>query len=141
MKFNIVRKTVNSDKDVMFVDNSNFIEDTYPNNTDDNIRIYVPLDINQDSVMDRLYNIISRYKEATEENEMSFSVEVTILLNQLDVYDQYWFKHEDQSNGKHSKHGTELAQKILEELQSIPDGCAECFPFETIDQLKAEYDL
>ena len=24
-------------------------------------------------------------------------------------------------------------------LENIPDGCAECFPFETIDELKREY--
>lgn len=141
MKFNIKKKTVDSDKDVMFIDNSNFIEDTYPNDTDDNIRIYVPIDINQDSVMDRLYNVINRYKEANEDNEMSFSVDVAILLNQLNVYDEYWSEHEEQTNKKHSSHGTELAKKMIEALRNIPDGCAECFPFETIDQLKKDYNL
>lgn len=144
MKFNIVKKTVDSDKNVMFVENSYLIEDLYPESikkTDDNVRVYVPLDINQDSVIARLHNVIHKYGEANEANEMSFFVDVEQVLFQLDIYDEYWLEHENLRNAEHSKHGIELAKKVIQVLEDIPDGCAECFPFETIDQLKHDYNL
>lgn len=144
MKFNIVKKTVDSVKDVLFVENSYLFEDLYPENikkTDDNVRVYVPMDISQDSVIARLRNVIYKYGEANEANEMSFSVDVEQVLFQLDIYDEYWLEHENPSNEEHSRHGTELAKKVIQVLEDIPDGCAECFPFETIDQLKHEYNL
>ena len=42
-------------------------------------------------------------------------------------------------NGKHSNEAVMLVKEILEKLNSIPDGCSECFPFETIEELKEEY--
>ena len=32
-----------------------------------------------------------------------------------------------------------VKKAIVERLEGIPDGCAECFPFEMIDELKREY--
>ena len=32
-----------------------------------------------------------------------------------------------------------VKKAIVERLEGIPDGCAECFPFEIIDELKREY--
>lgn len=39
------------------------------------------------------------------------------------------------SGGKDSTTVVELVYKMLQ----IPDGCAECFPFELIDEFKQEY--
>ena len=33
----------------------------------------------------------------------------------------------------------ELVRDIIAKLKEIPDGCAECFPFDTIDELEQEY--
>ena len=33
----------------------------------------------------------------------------------------------------------ELVTEIIARLEGIPDGCAECFPFELIDEFKQEY--
>lgn len=33
----------------------------------------------------------------------------------------------------------DLVERFVKELESIPDACAELFPFETIDELTAEY--
>jgi len=41
--------------------------------------------------------------------------------------------------GKHSQEAKELVREIITRLEQIPDGCAECFPFEVIDELKQEY--
>ena len=41
--------------------------------------------------------------------------------------------------GEHSREAKELVTEIIARLEDIPDGCAECFPFELIDELKQEY--
>ena len=43
--------------------------------------------------------------------------------------------------GDHSAEATELVRKFVEALESIPDGCAEMFPFQLIEDLKDEYGL
>jgi len=41
--------------------------------------------------------------------------------------------------GRHSREAKELVEEFVAMLENIPDGCAECFPFETIAKLKWEY--
>jgi len=41
--------------------------------------------------------------------------------------------------GRHSEKAVQLVKEFILILEDIPDGCAECFPFETIDKLKEEY--
>lgn len=41
--------------------------------------------------------------------------------------------------GEHSNEAKELVREIIDRLKEIPDGCAECFPFDTIDELEREY--
>ena len=40
---------------------------------------------------------------------------------------------------RHSNKGTALIKEIIETLEDIPNGRAEIFPFELIDDLKEEY--
>lgn len=47
-----------------------------PENQPDNIRIYLPLDINREAILRRLEEIICRYGAATEANESSFCHDV-----------------------------------------------------------------
>ena len=44
-------------------------------------------------------------------------------------------------SGDHSVEGIELVKEFVSKLEQIPDGCAECFPFEQIEELKREYGL
>jgi hypothetical protein len=81
-----------------------------PENTDDNIRVYVPLDINRQAILRRLERIITRYGEANEENEFSFSAEAIGLV-----------------------------KAFISKLEDIPDGCAELFPFELMYELTEEF--
>ena len=90
---------------------------------DDNVRIYVPMDLNADKIMWRLYRIVA----------------------QLEIYDQVWVARDaahtvQKSEGGvyHSQKGIELAKKIIEYLEEN-EGCAECFPYEIIDKLKDEF--
>ena len=55
------------------------------------------------------------------------------------IYDQMWFIRHMPEEGKHSQEAKELVREIITRLEQIPDGCAECFPFEVIDELKQEY--
>lgn len=38
-----------------------------------------------------------------------------------------------------TRQAKELVTEIIARLEEIPDGCAECFPFELINELKEEY--
>ena len=39
----------------------------------------------------------------------------------------------------HSRKAIQLVREFIGILEQIPDGCAELFPFELIDELKEEY--
>ena len=110
-----------------------------PDEKEDNVRIYVPIDLNRDAILRRLDRVIAQYGEATEENEMEFSVDVGMVISQLEIYDQVWFVRHMPQEGEHSREAIALAREIVARLEEIPDGCAEYFPFETIDDLKQEY--
>ena len=105
----------------------------------DNIRIYIPMDLNRNAILRRLDIVIAHYGEANERNEMDFGADVDMIICQLEIYDQIWFVRHMPSEGEHSDEAIALAKEIVARLEEISDGCAEQFPFETIDQLKQEY--
>ena len=82
---------------------------------------------------------IARYGEANEDNEMCFSVDVEALISQIEVYDQVWYVRHMPDEGEHSQEAKDLVKDFIKRLEEIPDGCAECFPFDTIEELKKEY--
>ena len=110
-----------------------------PDKKEDNVRIYIPMDLNRDAILRRLDRVIAQYGEATEENEMEFSIDVGMVISQLEIYDQVWFVRHMPPDGEHSMEAISLVKEIVTRLEEIPDGCAECFPFDTIDELKREY--
>lgn len=110
-----------------------------PDKKEDNVRIYIPMDLNRDAILRRLDRVIAQYGEATEENEMEFSIDVGMVISQLEIYDQVWFVRHMPRDGEHSMEAISLVKEIVTRLEEIPDGCAECFPFDTIDELKREY--
>ena len=113
----------------------------------DHIRVYVPLDLNADDILRRLRFLVCRYGEANERNEFYFYMDVGRLVSQIEIYDQVWFAREgrtraigdDSESEKHSSKAVELVRRFVAELEEIPDGCAELFPFELIDELRREY--
>jgi len=106
------------------------------NMPDDNIRVYVPLDISKDVILLRLKIIIAKYGEANEANELDFLAEVRQLVYQIELYDQIW-------TARNSVDGmdkvVELVEAFVALLEEIPDGCAEYFPFALIEELKQDY--
>lgn len=57
---------------------------------EDNIRVYLPLDINRAAILRRLSTIIAKYGEANEENELNFQMEVDAVIAHIEIYDQIW---------------------------------------------------
>ena len=97
------------------------------------------MDLNRDAILRRLDRVIYQYGEANEDNEMEFGTDVEMILSQVEIYDQIWFVRHMPEEGEHSREGIELVKAIVERLEGIPDGCAECFPFGMIEELKREY--
>ena len=87
-----------------------------PENQEDNIRVYIPLDLNRAAILRRLDSIISRHGEACEENEMDFSLEVERLLSQVEIYDQIWGVRHWDGERDHSKEAEELVNEIIARL-------------------------
>ena len=101
----------------------------------DNVRIYVPIDLNKNAILHRMQFAVDRYDEANEENEYIFEMDVRHIINQLEIYNQVWTARGDKTKG------AELAREIIELLEDIEDGCAETFPFELIEELRSDYDI
>lgn len=55
--------------------------DPTPLPDDDNIRIYLPMDICKSAILRRLADAISHYGSATEANEIDYSYEVNTILS------------------------------------------------------------
>ena len=105
----------------------------------DNIRFYVPMDINCKAILRRLRWVISKYGEVNEENEIVFSLDVDALVSQIEIYDQVWSVRYAKEYARHSEKAIAVVKDFIAMLEEIPDGCAECFPFDLIDELRKEY--
>ena len=110
-----------------------------PEQEQDNIRVYIPLDINKNAILRRLDTMIIHYGEANEKNELDFSIDVDMLVSQIEIYDQIWYVRHMPENGEHSQEAADLVREFIARLEEITDGCAEIFPFELIDTLREEY--
>ena len=110
-----------------------------PDTESDNIRVYVPIDLNKKSILRRLHNIIAQFGEANESNEFHYSSEIQKLIYQIEIYDQIWFARHWIDGKEHSVEAIELVKEFVAALEDIPDGCSECFPFDVIEYLKSEY--
>ena len=106
---------------------------------EDNVRVYIPLDINKKLILNRLEMLINYYEEANEDNEFNFSMDVEKLITQIEIYDRVWYLKKMPKEGDHSKEAIELVGEFVAMLEEIPDGCAELFPFEIIDELRQKY--
>lgn len=109
----------------------------------DNIRVYVPVDLNADAILRRLYDIIGKYGPAREKNEMNCTVAVGQLISQIEIYDQIWYTRNVPSNGdrKHSVEARVLVERFIDALKDMEVWDAELFPYEEIEELKKEYLL
>jgi len=114
---------------------------------DDNVRIYVPMDLNADIIMWRLYSLQNSLGYPTEKNESAYSSGVSKVISQLEIYDQVWAARNvgetvQKENGgvRHSPQGIELARKIVKCLEDN-EGTAECFPYDEVEELRDAFWL
>ena len=114
---------------------------------DDNVRIYVPMDLNADIIMWQLYSLHGSLSYPTEKNESAYSSGVSKVISQLEIYDQVWVarKLEDavqkEDGGvRHSRQGIELTKQMVKYLEEN-EGNAECFPYDQIEELREEFWL
>ena len=107
----------------------------------DNIRVYVPLDLNADAIMRRLDQIIQQFSLASEKNEMNYSFAVGKLISQIEIYDQIWYARNVPSNGerKHSAEASALVERFIEALKNLEVLDSETFPYKGLEELQKEY--
>lgn len=112
---------------------------------DDNVRVYVPLDLNAAQILNRLQQIYRIMESPDDTNELEFFYQVGKIISQLEIYDQVWVAR-DLGNAVrikehlHSKNGIELAGKIVSILLK-DEGRAERFPYDVVDKLKMEFGI
>ena len=107
---------------------------------DDTVQIMQPMLLNKSIITGKLRSLINMLGECTEGNEMDYSIETDKLIDEMKLYDKAW-KEQNVIKEGHSREGTELADEFAKILMDIPDGGAECFPFETILRISREYGL
>lgn len=114
---------------------------------DDDVRIYVPMDLNADIIMWQLYSLQGSLGYPTEKNESAYSSGVSKVISQLEIYDQVWAARKageavqkDAVGVRHSQQGIELAKQIVKYLEDI-EGDAECFPYDQIEELNEAFWL
>ncbi|RHK20970.1 hypothetical protein DW074_15340 [Ruminococcus sp. AF46-10NS] len=103
------------------------------------------MDLNADQILSRLQQIYRVMGSPNDMNEMEFSCEVGKIISQLEIYDQVWVARDLKNAVRieerlHSTKGIELTKKIINVLME-DEGCAECFPYDVIDELKAEFGI
>lgn len=117
---------------------------------DDNIRVYVPLDINEEYIIGELYSVYGRLGAVSEDNEYEYSSAVRRIITKLEIYDQIHTVR-DMKNAinlagvgevsrYHSRRGIAVAKKMVDVLEKH-EGTAECFPYEIAEELKTEFGL
>lgn len=107
----------------------------------------VPMDLNMNEIMFRVYRLYSVLGYPTERNESEFSTKMGQIVSQLEIYDQVWavrdMEHaiqKDYPTVRHSQQGTVLARKLIDYME-MHDGCAECYPYDIIEDLKSTFWL
>lgn len=114
---------------------------------DDNVRIYVPLDLNDDSIIAQLEQLYEKLGSPTEDNELAYLSGVGRIIRELEIYDQVMTVR-DLSNAVqnepggvyHSKKGIALAKRMVD-IFNADEGTAEMYPFIQIEQLTEEFLL
>lgn len=114
---------------------------------EDNVRIYVPLDLSEEAILRRLQYLYYCFGMVSEKNEGEYSSGVSRLVSQLEIYDQVRVARDIETSIqkepggiRHSLQGIELARKMIKVMEEN-EGCGECFPYEQINELKKEFWL
>ncbi len=105
---------------------------------DDNVRIYVPIDVNGDFLLWRLRSLCESLGFPDEENEGAYREGVGQLISLLRVYDAAQAEIEKVCG--HSRAAIHVAMEMVRCLEA-QEGTAECFPYEEIETLRSEFGM
>ena len=72
------------------------------------------MDLNKDAILRRLDNIIELYGEAREDNEIKFSIDMGMIISQLEIYDQIWFVRHIPKKGVNNPGSVSLLSGLTE---------------------------
>lgn len=128
------------------IDETADIRVSEPDPATDNVRVYVPLDLNRETIIRRLQYIKSKYGDVDWRNETSISVEIALLIHQIEIYDQvHYVRHMPKatthpSEKAYSIEATSLVKEFIKELEEI-DSSGDTFPYDKIEELRKEFDL
>lgn len=109
----------------------------------DNVRIYAPIDINEEYLISKLSSLFYILGTPTEDNEFLYSSEVSLLIKYLEIYDQVWCTRDFDNtvtikDTRHCKKAISIAAQMITILNKN-EGCAELFPYDEIDELESKY--
>lgn len=110
---------------------------------EDNVRIYVPMDINQKLILFKLELLFDELGELTWRTESEYARRVWQLMTLLKVYDQSLiaqgsFPTVQTGETVHSKLAIETAKKMCRILMRN-EGTGDTFPYDEIAELSQEY--
>ena len=114
---------------------------------DDNVRIYMPVDLNADYIINRLRDVLVSFGSTTEENESALTAEVGRLVSQLEIYDQVWTVRDLKNayrntpeGAPHCPQGKELAQKFIDVLMEN-EGTGDSFPYNIVNGVREAFGV
>lgn len=110
---------------------------------EDNVRIYVPIDISQEMILSKLSSLFCELGEVTWRNEMDYSVQVSTLITLLQLYDQLLIEQGNfpvvqTGETLHSKLAIETAKQMCDILIRN-EGTGDTFPYDEIGELSKKY--
>ncbi len=114
---------------------------------EDDVRIYIPMDLNQSAILRRLYLIGCNLGDPTEANEPDYWTKTQQIIAQLEIYDQVWYVRErnypdEPGEHDHSKHARALVEQILDILEVWAlNSSVELFPYDEINELEETYGI
>lgn len=112
---------------------------------DDNVRVYIPLDINADSLLYELRMLFYTLGMPDESDEFSYFEGMRKIYRKLEIYDEALMeKYPEQTmccseeGKKHSIFSICVVREMIQIMEEN-EGCGEMFPYDTIDTLEEEY--
>lgn len=114
---------------------------------DDNVRIYVPIDLNADYIINRLRDILASFGSPSENNESALTVEVGKLVAQLEIYDQACtvrnlknaYRNTPDSD-LHCTQGKELAKNFIAVLMEN-EWTGDSFPYNIVNGVREAFGV
>lgn len=106
---------------------------------EDNVRIYLPIDINAENIIRKLNRLYDQLGDVSEDNEWNYFIEVRKLIKFLTLYDSLLLEKKETEiiqidDTVHAKLARETAREMVK-IMMENEGDAELFPYEECEEL------